>query len=600
MKHDVGIKKYENCILTLFVVAINVLFMGIFFDFYYDLNDDTLMHDIMAGVYSGIPDGHNMQTLYPLGAMIALCYRLSGTIPWYGLFLCLCQFGCLYLIGVRLCSIQDDIMQSDSRKVFVGKILCLLLLSLFQWGIWLSHLVNVQYTITCAMLSAAAIFLFLTTAEGLDTQQFVVKNIPSVLLVIVAYMLRSEMLLLTFPFICLAGLYHLTEEKKIFTRENLIKYGTVLGIMLAGMLFSGVADYAAYSSAEWKDFRQFFNARTTIYDFYPQLITDEGYSENLTQLGVLPYQQTLLNNYNFGLDDAIDTELLMRVSDYASNTLRTSKDWAAIARDKLYAYIYRMTHSQDAPYHVMVFWAYAAVFVVGWLLIRRRSYAFLWQLILLAFVRSAIWMFILMRGRDPERITHSLYLVEFALLAAMLVRELAVLYSQGKSGSGVFGMKYGLMALFLLITVGGMEGSIANVRSNQGARARVNADWYAIDDYCKEHPESFYLEDVYSTVAFSRRMFTDVDNSYANYDIMGGWICKSPIYYEELRRYDIDSVPNALLNRDNVYIIISDQEMYDRGIDWIADYYKAQDIAVRIERTDTIGGGYSVLRIVEQ
>ena len=63
MEHSKGLKKYENCILTFVVVALNIAMMGICFDFYYDLNDDTMMKDIMSGVYSGMPDGHNMQTL---------------------------------------------------------------------------------------------------------------------------------------------------------------------------------------------------------------------------------------------------------------------------------------------------------------------------------------------------------------------------------------------------------------------------------------------------------------------------------------------------------------------------------------------------------
>lgn len=612
---DKILNKYGNCILTLAVMALNALLMGIFFDFYYDLNDDTMMLDIMAGVYTGVPDGHNMQTLYLLGALIATCYKICGTVPWYGLFLCLCQFGCLYLIGVRLCDLWDCVLRRDGRRTFGAKILLMLMLSLFQWGICLSHLVNVQYTITCAMLSATAIFLFVTTDEGLGIQQFIEKNSMAISLVITAYMLRSEMLLLTFPFICLGGLYRLTWEKKIWTKENLCKYGAVLGMMLGGMLMAGVVDYAAYGSPKWRDFRQFFDARTTVYDFYPQLITDENYSEDLTQLGVMPYQQTLLNNYNFGLDDEIDTELLTKVADYATGTLRSSKDWGATMRDKLYAYIYRLTHGQDAPYHVMVFWAYAAVFVAGYLAYLRndvtengqasdkrdkRRFAFIWQLILLGFVRTAIWMFILMRGREPERITHSLYLVEFALLAAMLSRELCDICRWRKRGGAIPCMKYGLGALFVLITVGGMVGSVTNTRSNQDARAQMNAGWYAIDTYCREHKECFYLEDVYSTVYFSRRMFADVDNSYANYDIMGGWMCKSPLYREKLQQYDIDSAGDALLNRDDVYLIISQEEVLCGRESEFMDFYRAQGVEAELECIDIIDDNYLVYRITGQ
>ena len=613
MKRGMGIKKYENCILALIVMAVNVLLMGAVFDFYYDLNDDTMMHDIMSGVYSGIPDGHNMQMLYPLGAFIALCYRACRMIPWYGLFLCLCQFGCFCLIGVRLCSLWESAEQDGSRKAFTGKILCLLVLSLFQWGVWLSHLVNVQYTVTCAMLSAAAIFLFMMTAEDLDRRQFILRNIPSVLLVIAAYMLRSEMLLLTFPFICLAGLYRLTEEKKVFVKENLIRYGSVLGIILAGMVLVSIADYAAYGSAEWREFRDFFDARTTIYDFYPELITDDTYSESLTQLGVAPSQQTLLRNYNFGLDDSIDTELLKKVADYASGTLGTSKDWAAIVRDKTYAYVYRTMHSGDAPYNVVVIWAYIAVFVTGILLWLRqdkadegqntetgiiRRFAFLWQLILLAFVRSAVWMFILLRGREPERITHSLYLVEFALLAALFVKMLCRLRSLPKSSRLSLNIAYGIGMLFVLIMIVSLTDSVSDIRADQEFREQINQDWYAIDAYCRDHPDNFYFEDVYSTVDFSWEMFRDSDNSIANYDIMGGWICKSPLYEQKLEYFGIASMADGLLNDGQVYMIMNDT-LPESNTDWLRDYYHERDVSVDVSEVDRIGEKYGVYRVIK-
>ena len=613
MKRGMGRKKYENCILTLIVMTVNVLLMGILFDFYYDLNDDTMMHDIMSGVYSGIPDGHNMQTLYPLGAFIALCYRVRRTFPWYGLFLCLCQFGCFYLIGVRLCSLWEGEEQGGSRKLFAGKVVCLLVMSLFQWGVWLSHLVNIQYTVTCAMLSVAAIFLFMTTAEELSTRQFVLRNIPSVLLVILAYMLRSEMLLLTFPFICLAGLYRLTEEKKVFVKENLIRYGSVLGIMLAGMVFVSIVDYAAYGSVEWREFRDFFDARTTVYDFYRELVTDDIYSENLTQLGVTPTQQTLLRNYNFGLDDSIDTELLTKMADYATGTLGTSKDWAALVRDKTYAYFYRTTHGDDAPYNFVVIWAYIAVSVTGILLCLGydksdegqileagviRRFAFIWQLILLAFMRSALWMFILLRGRDPERITHSLYLVEFALLAAMFVKMLCRLRSFSENSRTSLNAAYGLVLLFVLIIAVGLTDSVSDMIVNQEFRAQINQDWYAIDAYCREHPDSFYFEDVYSTVDFSREIFRDTDNSAANYDIMGGWICKSPIYEQKLEYFGIMSMADGLLNDGQAYMIMNDT-LPESSTDWLEDYYHERNVSVEVCEVDRIGENYGVYQVRE-
>lgn len=594
MEYNKRLKKYENCILAFAVMAVNVIVMAACFDLYYDLNDDTMMKDIMSGVYSGVPEGRNMQTLYPLGALIALCYKLCRQIPWYGLFLCLCQFGCLYLVGVRLCEVADRQGRADRRNVACGKILFLLLLTFFQWGICLLHLINIQYTITCAIMSATAIFLFLTVPDGMDIQQFVVKNIPAIILVIVSYQLRTEMLLLTFPFICLAGLYCITEEKKIFVKDTLHKYGAVLGIILAGMALSSAADDAAYGTDDWKDFRDFFDARTTVYDFYRELITDEEYSGALTELGVSAAQQTLLENYNFGLDDGIDTQMLTDMADYASHTLGGTKDLTAIAKEQISYYRYRTFHRQDAPYNIIVIWAYLAVAAAGVLICRR--YAFVWQLVLLLAVRSAVWMFILMRGRDPVRITHSLYLVEFAFLSALLIRMLCQCGVNTKKNGALIGMT----ALLILLMAGSMTNSIPEVKGDQALRDRVNEDWYRIDAYCRERPYHFYFEDVYSTVDFSQKIFKCVDNGYANYDIFGGWMCKSPLYREKLLRSGIVSASEALIGQEHVYLIMSDVEESTRGTGWIVEYYSSQGVKVTVEEADRIGEHYLVYRVCEE
>lgn len=626
----------KNCILVLLILAVNVLLLGVCFDFYYDLNDDTMMLDIMSGAYSGTPDGHNMQTLYPLGALIALCYRICGTVPWYGLFLCACQFGCFYLVGVRLCALVEENAgrmgtaqagrQKKASAAIRTKMLLLLLWSLFLWGVCLAHVINIQYTVTCAMLSATALFLFLTAQDTDDVRRFLLRNLPSMALVILAFQLRSEMLLLTFPYICLAGLCRLTGEKRIFAKTNLLKYGGVLGIMLAGMLVSKGLDCQAYSSVRWRDFRQFFEARTTVYDFYPELVTDEAYAAQLTKLGVAPHQQTLLRNYDYGLDESIDTALLVKLAEYATGTLRGARDWGSIMKDQAYRYFHRTFRGGDRPYSTLLLLLYGAVLAAGCggrcgqKVQRDRSvqgkagqYAFLWQLALLAAGRTAVWMFILLRGRDPERITHSLYLVEYALLAALGLRMIA---QDAVSGPGrsdperqretvrpAGGLRRGIMAAVLLamalLTGGSVPGSVSALRADQARRQAVNGQWQAIDAYCRAHGENFYFEDVYSTVGFSRRIFDGVpDDRYANYDIAGGWMCGSPLYYEKIGRYGMESAQRGLLEQDNVRLILSDTEAAQQGTDWIAACYGAQGTAVTVEETDRIGEGYAVYSIL--
>ena len=43
-------RKWENWILPALFVLILLLLLGLRFDYYYDLNDDVLMKDILSGV----------------------------------------------------------------------------------------------------------------------------------------------------------------------------------------------------------------------------------------------------------------------------------------------------------------------------------------------------------------------------------------------------------------------------------------------------------------------------------------------------------------------------------------------------------------------
>lgn len=607
-------EKRFNCIWSFAIVGTCALLMGIFFDFYFDLNDDTMMRDIMAGIYSGTPDGHNMQTLYPLGAFLALCYKLCRGVPWYGMFLFLCQFGCFYLAGLRLSGFFEK--RRDRLLAFLG-------LALFQWGIWLVHMVCMQYTITCAMLSVTAIFWIMTMPSGLPPKAFVIKNIPAVLLVILAYQLRTEMLLLSLPFVGFAAWVCWWDEERPFTGSCFGKYAVMAGLMFLGMALSLLLDFAAYGSGEWQDFRRFFDARTTVYDFYPEVVVDDAYGEDLETLGVSSGKQTLLYNYNFGLDEEIDTPLLEKVAAYAVEEVGGARDWGAVFREKLLLYRYRTFHADDAPYNLLVLLGYAANIIACVILLlgrlrhsglsacgkagmlsenegaRRAFGSFLLrmaQLILFACMRTAIWMFILLRGRDPERITHSLYLLEFTVLAALLFRLRTKLpFLEGGRGRAETFLR-GAAVLFLLLSAGRIAVAVPSVSADQSRREQVNRDWYAIDSYCRARPENFYFEDVYSTVGFSGKLLEKRDNTLANYDIAGGWMCKSPLYRKKLAQYGIDETDGALLE-GKAYFIMSDAELKDRGIFWLQDYYTEKGTDVEIQEYDRINENYGVYRV---
>lgn len=181
----------------------------------------------------------------------------------------------------------------------------------------LSELVFVQYTVTSALLAATAAFLFYTAPEEKTVKEFL-KNAVSIVLVVLAYQMRTEMLLLMSPFICVTGVCRWAKEHPVFTKINFQKYMSLIGLILAGMALSQGIHMIAYGQGAWPEFNRFFDNRTELYDFQ----TIPSYAENTAfyeSIGLTESEYTLLVNYDFGMDEKIDADIMGKIAEYAAS-----------------------------------------------------------------------------------------------------------------------------------------------------------------------------------------------------------------------------------------------------------------------------------------
>lgn len=587
-------KKNENWIIASVLILLLGVIIGIRYDYYYDLNDDVMMKDIMSGVYTGEPEGHNIQMLYPLSLLISLLYRILPNAPVYGAVLCLSQYGCIWLIVNRSLTFKDS---TCAKWVLAGAEGVVIL------ALGLQHLVFVQYTVTCSLLAAAAAFLFITTKPEAGVGQFIRKNIPCILLALLSYLFRSEMMLLLLPLICVAGVYRWSVETEIFMKDNFRKYLTVIGSILVGMLMATVINRVAFSSTEWRQYVDFFNSRTELYDFQG-IPAYEGNEKLYESLGMTENEQyMLLDQYNFGLDDTLDASALDRISEYQAEEKKETRQWMALLKETLKLYGYRTLHKEpagsavpdDHPWNLMVILGYVAVFAVMLWKDKRKWIGSVWKLFFLFCVRTALWMFILIRGRDPVRITHSLYLMEFCILISMLFVECAG--RELKTG-GRMKITAIFCAVFVLAAAVSLPDGIGRVEKEYDARAVAGTVDKGMKEYCRGHEDNFYFMDVYSAVSYplepyrstyySEKMFRDVNNRMGNYDLMGGWLAKSPLSAKKLNYFHMDSMQEGMLYNKNVYMMAE----LSKGTDFIRSYFKEQledqDIQVTVDLTDTI------------
>lgn len=615
-------KKINNIFLSLLVMAGIYAISALCFDFYYDLNDDMAIKDILAGAYAGVPDGHNNQMLYPISFMLACLYSIFPKLPIFGFFLCACFGTCFAMISYRIQGFFQDVR----IKIITVILMIFVIFSLMWWEI-----VYVQYSVVCGVLAGTACFWFYTTPTELGIGEFWEKNILALFLVWLAFNIRSEMLLLTSPFIAVVGIWHWTDSamvekestididkkalwKHAFSKENIYKYIGFVVAMLFGLGLSILGDSLAYNSAEWQEYRRFFDARTEVYDYtwYPDYEEQKNfYEEN----GISSIQYRLIDNYNFGLDETINENTLKIVASYGERPRLFGSMFYRI-KSALLEIITRFFSLTDAPYNYFVMGGYSLV--IG-LSIVQKNKEYIWKLFLLGVMRCVPWFYLIYVQRAVDRITHPLYVIEFLLLLALLIKEFydRPLWNVEKYyrivGAGV-------LATIAIIS---LPFVFDKVKKEQIQREYCLIKYDSWIDYVKEHPDNYYYLDVYSTFSFTEKIYENVDNSQKNYDYLGGWICHSPLqekarekyanlsfrennmeetdfvsHSEEIFRDSTTTIADILLT-DNFYFVAES----NRDVTFMEDFYKSNRKQVKLELQDTISekdNPFMVYKIVEQ
>ena len=598
------LKKRENWLIPAFCCLVLFLGTGMAWDYYFDLNDDVLIRDILSGVYTGEPEALTAQLLWPLSALLAGLYRVLPGVPVFGAFLWLCQAGSIFLILKRsLDAVSGSAAPGKIRAAGTSSVsgslkkLCLSLLeTLLIAACLLYHLVFVQYTVTAGLLATAAIFTFLTVRERESERAvtFWLRCLPAALLFWLAFCLRSEMGLLLLPLAGVGGIWKWAARAMrgpVFTGRNAASFLGLFGLILAGVLACFGADRLACSDPEWQEFEALFDARTQVYDFYDaSLRSFEENREFYEGLGLTETQCELLVNYNYGADDAIDAQVMEQIAAYGR---KTRGAFMHSLSEGVWLYVQRLKNNRSIVPDDQLPWlalegGFAALLLaaafVRWRAARKqkrqerdggnerewkdrkafpKESGILWKLLLLGAVRSGLWMYLILRERVPERISHPLYFCELVMLAWLFLdtvcgmRQISGQQSSGWQTSGPEGLpvrviRIAALVLSLAAVVIWLPQEAERTDAEYARREQGNAvNLAALSRY---RQENLYLADVMSTVDFSEKLFTEKIRP-GNYDLLGGWMCKSPHSEKKLAAFGYESMGQAVLSGENVRFV---------------------------------------------
>ncbi|SEK83527.1 hypothetical protein SAMN04487770_103121 [Butyrivibrio sp. ob235] len=607
-----------NSIITGLITIVFAVVMGLLYSYWFDLNDDVLMKDILAGVFTGTPEGHNIQMLYPISFLISLVYKVFGKIDCYGIYLLLCQYVSLFVLVRSFAGVISDILvdkvghKAPKIAATAMRIICILVVMAVFLTVVGGHFVIVQYTFVVAMMCSAAAVLF-----------FERKDIAATALIILAFLTRSEMTLLMLPFVLLVIFYRFEDDG--FFRENGLKKNALPVIAIAaGLIICELFHFAGYSTKDWREFNSFFDSRTEVYDFYQIPSYDEN-KDFYDSIGLKESEYELLVNYNFGLDDAIDAEKMAEIAAYGKKLYNEKSVFYRLA-GCISPYLYRLRSvakpagfeypMTDSPWNIVTWIMYLVTYVMLLLYESKRHKKTVsrllfaaWRPALLFAGRTLIWLYILVRGRDPIRITHSLYLIEITVLVVLaeeMLRRVVTGPIRERDSESDMPRLYvtevlHIFAGFCLVAFASMcfwfmGPSLAVTEAECEGRAEYNKAYEELYDYCSMHSDNFYFMDVYTSVAYedtgytySQKMFGE-SNAVSNVTLMGGWASKSPIEKEKLRTFGLsENMGNAIF--DDKALVITDK---DTDLEWMKEYYADAGRAISAEKVVEVAGEFLV------
>ena len=507
-----------NILMALAIALITWGIVAIGFDFFYDLNDDVLIKDILSGAYTGTPSGYNNQMMYPISVLIAGLYRLIPSVPWYGIILMGGLATCVSIIVYRLLCYTLNIWIKLAMSVFA---------IVFILGVYLDEITNMTYTVVSAMLATAACVWVLT-----DNNLRLRDNIVPIVLCIISFNIRSEMFLLMCPYMAAV-----TIIKFIFdlSKKSLRNLSIIATVILAGIVITFLIDTIAYSGSEWREYRRLFDARTEVYDFtgIPEYDTNEDFYESE---GITREQWQLLVDYNYALDENITADTLEKIASYVRSGEAKDANGNPYTRANvgiktaIGQYIRSIVDFTADPMYMPLRLIVTLLFIALIILsVLSRRGDTLVGLVVGFLCRSVPWIYFYYSGRPVERLSHPMFFIEAAILLTMLC--------QTKIGRLDKGLVYLTLILILVLCVVNLKTEWSETDWQMREREEVNASYEKLCEHTMT-TEGYYLIDVYSTVDFTEKVFApQADKS--NQMLAGGWMAGSPLDAKKEKDYEL-------------------------------------------------------------
>ncbi len=439
---------------------------------------------------------------------LALLYRITTKIPWYGGMLIVFQW--LIYVSVLYSA------YSRCRKWFHLIPVTVLTSCFFLAYYYMVGLI--QYTSTAAMLASAGYAcLLLQKNKKVGYSLFLGLNL-------FGFLLRSQAMLLVQPLGVAAVSVVLIDKNaawKEMAKKMLFVTVGVVFVLCLGM----VGNQFGYHSKEWKRYTQFYNMRIELFDFYGTPDYEEVH-DILEEYQISEKKYEAFCRYMI-LDWTENAECDKRLKSYVVDSGKRQ-----ISLGKLLKRVYELSITElqwNMKYTTITAWA---MFLL-WMVLRRNWKQLVIGGVLLGGARTAVWAYLAWGGRTPARVT-------FPLLACEVLLLLSLVWRDCQETETVYWKKVILIlggVLFCMVSIStGRQQSRYIGEVNRGQQIYMEG-LREIMAYCQSNSENRYLIDSESLKYYSGSVFDTSVYHPVNAVISGGWFSNMPTVQQKLEDY---------------------------------------------------------------
>lgn len=523
----------EKCRLqTIFVfltVAVYAVLMKKCFCWSYAAVDDIFMREFLSGSYTGTPDAHAIFVLYPLSFFIKCGYLVTTKLDWYGLTLTSVNFLCVFLVQYRLWN-KGQSIKGKLFHLFAGYFIIT--------AVGVEVLTRFTFTTVSAVTGGTAIFWYATAGKKNDGSEKFLDIIVLTGLLFFTYCLRSTLLLAVIAMLAIVFLFRLKSWKQLW--EFSIWKTPVIALLCIILVY--LCNNVAYSSVEWSNYQAFNTYRSEIQDYSGM----PSYEENKNfyqELGLSEAERDSIQEYAYILPSHMKLDTWRILAEKGTETLegRESRKMKLervqkLLKSEMLFPVYTTIHR-----YIILF-----LFLLCMVLCITKQWKNVAYLFSGMFMWLLLWSYLAYQGRLPERVGISLHIIGFLFVAGIMYEVFPQLSRIWK--------RVLLTALSLGICFGMLQ-SVSLAKENGEKYYTRNLGYRNLAEYCRSHSENLYFFEVHSFTPYSDFFTIKAPGTYSNYMRLGDWMSYSPHYEKKLQKHGITDVLEAIMERDDVYIV---------------------------------------------